>query len=184
MADLISWLYSGTMISKNKTDMMELYVIADEKMMQALRRSIMTRYLSLDDAGYINLNSDETVSLLHRLPSNSGLFRYFVDYWTYSWIQISVSCDLERWDRDGRIPRAFFYQALKRCVKGAVCESGSPDSTYACNYHEHINGDKWESSKSFCSHTLTYTYKLGCGDVQENTFIPNVQRPSHAYYNR
>lgn len=80
MSDLVSWLYSGNTITAEPRELFELYAFADEKMMLAFRRSIMTRLIQFNDPNYEHLE-DDAMSYVKRLPENSGLFRYLVDYW-------------------------------------------------------------------------------------------------------
>ncbi|KAG9665011.1 hypothetical protein KCU95_g7957, partial [Aureobasidium melanogenum] len=149
MSDLVSWLYSGNTITAEPRELFELYAFADEKMMLAFRRSIMTRLIQFNDPGYEHLE-DDAMSYVKRLPENSGLFRYLVDYWVGVWARVPSRTKMEAWDADGRIPRKFFYQALEKFANlsedkrpGNESEDHRTCLARACNYHEHPNELEW-----------------------------------------
>ncbi|KEQ61199.1 uncharacterized protein M437DRAFT_76758 [Aureobasidium melanogenum CBS 110374] len=158
MANLVSWLYSGNTIDFTEYDLLDLYVFADEKMMLAFRRSIMTRLIQFHDPGYEHMEDDLAMPYVKRLPESSGLFRYFIDYWV----------GMAEWDVDGRIPRKFFYEALERF--GSLSEDNHSEAksgdhrtclARACNYHEHVNKTEWRES--------TWEYKnmlQTCADIR------------------
>ncbi|KAH0002353.1 hypothetical protein KCU78_g14403, partial [Aureobasidium melanogenum] len=83
------------------------------------------------------------------LPQDSGLFRYLVDYWVHYGSQNYVS-DIDEFDDDQRIPRAFFNQALTKFAQenkeGYLVNSLSSKECLdiACNYHEHIDFEEWK----------------------------------------
>ncbi|KAI4740055.1 hypothetical protein E4T50_09518 [Aureobasidium sp. EXF-12298] len=152
MSDLVSWLYSGNTITAEPRELFELYAFADEKMMLAFRRSIMTRLIQFNDPGYEHLE-DDAMSYVKRLPENSGLFRYLVDYWVGVWARVPSRTEMEAWDADGRIPRKFFYQALEKFAslsEDRRSENESEDHrtclARACNYHEHPNELEWSEN--------------------------------------
>lgn len=81
MQDLVSWLYSGKILSCTTSPLLKLYVFADEKMMLALRRSIMTRLIYCQDQALDAIRLSDAMPCLKVLPERSGLFRYLVDFW-------------------------------------------------------------------------------------------------------
>ncbi|KAG9675056.1 hypothetical protein KCV03_g2807, partial [Aureobasidium melanogenum] len=152
LADLVSWLYSGITIAVEPDELFELYAFADEKMMLAFRRSIMTRLIEFNDPGQME---EDAMSYVKRLPENCGLFRYLVDYWVGVWAQLPSRSAMEALDADGRIPRKFFYQALEKFV--SLSEKKNRNDYWhpenhraclgiACNYHEHVNTYEWSES--------------------------------------
>lgn len=150
--DLISWLYSGRILSCTTSRLLDNYIFADEKMMLALRRSIMTQLIHCQDQGLDALHLSEAMPCVKVLPQSSGLFRYLVDFWVHYGSQDYVS-EIEEWDDDKRIPRNFFYQALNKFASennsGYLVKS-SPSREclkVACNYHEHTNCREWDHSK-------------------------------------
>jgi len=163
MSELVSWLYSGTITSDEHTDLMKLYVFADEKMMLALRRSIMSRLVQAQ-AYWFRMEVKGAMSYLKRIPQNSGLFRYLVEFWACVWSQTDAALDLANMDDNKRIPRLFFYQALQRLaelVRNRNEKAGPITSSLvtACNFHEHISIDEWEeSTSSGHTHCDLYVY--------------------------
>ncbi|KAH0164502.1 hypothetical protein KCU67_g5116, partial [Aureobasidium melanogenum] len=151
MANLVSWLYSGNTIDYTEYELLDLYVFADEKMMLAFRRSIMTRLIQFHDPSWEHLDVNLAMPYVKRLPENSGLFRYLVDYWVGVWCRVHCRTKMTKWDADGRIPRNFFYQALEKFAslvedKQLGDKSGDHRSCLAraCNYHEHSNQTEWD----------------------------------------
>lgn len=153
MANLVSWLYSGDPVAYTEYELLDLYVFADEKMMLAFRRSIMTRLIKFNDPGYQHLDDDVAMPFVKRLPESSGLFRFLVDYWVGVWGRVDCRTRMAEWDADGRVPRKFFYQALEKFASLVDEPRPRDDSrdhrtclTRACNYHEHPNRTEWERS--------------------------------------
>lgn len=140
---LVSWLYTGNILIASDDDLMGLYVFADEKLMLALRRSIMSRFVGfqIEDSW---LDIGEATSYLKRLPQNSGLFHYLVDHWVGVWSH-------EEYDAvflDG-IPRAFFYKVLAKL--GSIAHESRAPATIPknpCNFHEHADYNEWLQSTS------------------------------------
>ncbi|KAH0337384.1 hypothetical protein KCU81_g8112, partial [Aureobasidium melanogenum] len=131
MANLVSWLYSGNTIDFTEYDLLDLYVFADEKMMLAFRRSIMTRLIQFHDPGYEHMEDD--------LAMPYG--------------RVDGRTKMAEWDVDGRIPRKFFYEALERF--GSLSEDNHSEAksgdhrtclARACNYHEHVNKTEWRET--------------------------------------
>ncbi|CAD0100363.1 unnamed protein product [Aureobasidium mustum] len=83
MQDLISWLYTGKLLSHTTSPLLKFYIFADEKMMLALRRSIMTQLIYCQDQDMDILLLADAMPCLKVLPQNSGLFRYMVDFWVH-----------------------------------------------------------------------------------------------------
>lgn len=169
MRDLVSWLYTGNFTRYESSHFLDLYLFADEKMMLALRRSIMTVFVGVQEVGYKDMDEDETIAFLQQLPATAGLFRYLVDYWVVLWSQGHFDCEVEGMDSEKQIPKAFFYQALRRFSRvassKAVRKSGAEtlltDSmTNACNYHEHVSKEEWKYSES----TVEDEYSISCAD--------------------
>lgn len=168
MADLVAWLYSGNPVTLEPKELFELYAFADEKMMLAFRRSIMTRLIQYHDPGYEHLDDESAMPYVKRLPESSGLFRYLVDYWVGVWARIDCRTEMAEWDADGRIPRKFFYEALEKF--GSLSEDNHSEAksgdhrtclARACNYHEHVNKTEWRES--------TWEYKnmlQTCADIR------------------
>jgi hypothetical protein len=184
MADLISWLYSGTMISRGKTNLMDLYVFADEKMMLAFRRSIMSRLIECHDPENI-IAVEDAIPYIKRLPQHSGLFRYFVDYWAYIWGQGDTKLGMATFDVDKRIPREFFYQVVDKLgsiTKRNNATAGTTTLNSACYYHEHV--DRSELSKSMFPpypHSLTTVLvltRVACGNVVSRPDLQSVSLPT------
>lgn len=151
MSEFISWLYSGNTITTDPNELLELYAFADEKMMLAFRRSIMTRLIDFNELGDLE---EDALTYVKRIPENSGLFRYLVDYWAYVWAQDTSETELAAWDADGRVPKKFFYLALERLAglrgsKNPGDDLGNPRAylKIACNYHEHVDEKEWYQSK-------------------------------------
>jgi hypothetical protein len=146
MKDLVSWLYTGTINGRDEIYLMKLYVFADEKMMLALRRSIMSKIVcSLDLDG--PMGAREALSYLKSLPQNSGLFLYLMDYWAGVWSQTDSRFEMATCDGDKRIPRFFFYELLGKL--SCAIQDGGPKYAVlenACNFHEHLNLDEWKES--------------------------------------
>ncbi|KAG9587572.1 hypothetical protein KCU77_g6852, partial [Aureobasidium melanogenum] len=166
MADIVSWLYSGNPITHEPQELFELYAFADEKMMLAFRRSIMTRLIQFHDPEFEHLDGEIAMPYVKRLPENSGLFRYLVDYWVGVWARTDYRTEMAEWDADGRIPRKFFYAALEKFASLSVeghprKEQGDHRSCLAnvCNYHEHSNRIEWFNT---CKNDPPYkTYYTG-----------------------
>jgi hypothetical protein len=158
MTDLVSWLYSGTIISRVETNLMDLYVFADEKMMLAFRRSIMSRLIECHDPKTGMLAAKDAMPYLNHLPQYSGLFRYLVDYWAYVWSQGNAKSGLATFDVDKRLPRTFFYQVVEKLssmVRSNDTNAGRIALDNACNYHEHGNRSEcYESMLSPYPHSL------------------------------
>ncbi|KAH0362977.1 hypothetical protein KCU65_g7751, partial [Aureobasidium melanogenum] len=154
MQDLVSWLYSGNIITCDSSSLFDLYLFADEKMMLAFRRSIMNRIIHFQDSIYGFLDAKETIPYLKSLPPSSGLFRYIVDHWVYLESRGEDGHDLEDFDDDKQIPREFFYQALRtyaaldRSGTSAKSDASIDCLELACNYHEHANHEEWQNSCS------------------------------------
>jgi hypothetical protein len=146
MRDLVSWLYTGTITACDEIYLMKLYVFADEKMMLALRRSIMSkivRSLDLD----CPMQAQEALPYLKSLPQNSGLFLYLLDHWAGVWSQTDSRFEMAACDSDKRIPRFFFYELLGKL--GCMVQDGGPSIASletACNFHEHLNHEEWNES--------------------------------------
>jgi hypothetical protein len=148
MRNLVSWLYSSTLTDGEECDLTDLYVFADEKMMLALRRSIMSRLIEVHDL-VLPMKAEEVVPYLRRLPQNSGLFRYMVDYFGRVWSTTGTQYEMETLDRDQRLPRAFFYQVVEKLCWMIECGGISTDALKAaCNFHEHVNYFEWVNSMS------------------------------------
>ncbi|KAG9959158.1 hypothetical protein KCU61_g7685, partial [Aureobasidium melanogenum] len=166
MAYIVSWLYSGNPITHEPQELFELYAFADEKMMLAFRRSIMTRLIQFHDPEFEHLDGEIAMPYVKRLPENSGLFRYLVDYWVGVWARTDYRTEMAEWDADGRIPRKFFYAALEKFASLSVeghprKEQGDHRSCLAnvCNYHEHPNRIEWFNT---CENDPPYkTYYTG-----------------------
>ncbi|KAG9568538.1 hypothetical protein KCU71_g3053, partial [Aureobasidium melanogenum] len=157
MTDLVSWLYSDKIIAVDPKELCELYAFADEKMMLAFRRSIMTKLIESNE---LDQMEEDTMSYVKRLPENCGLFRYLVDYWVGVWARTDYRTEMAEWDSDGRIPRKFFYAALEKFAGLSVQdrpreEQGDHKSclAIACNYHEHPNKTEWLET---CLNDLPY----------------------------
>ncbi|KAI4722965.1 hypothetical protein E4T48_00747 [Aureobasidium sp. EXF-10727] len=114
ISNLIMWLYSGNIIATDEGDLFKLYVFADERLMVAFRRSIMTRMIQIQGSDWPELDVMEALPYLNRIPENSGLFRYLVDYWVCNPDSWNYNKDIEDLDEDERIPRAFLYQVMKK----------------------------------------------------------------------
>jgi hypothetical protein len=146
MRDLVSWLYTGTITSLDEIYLMKLYVFADEKMMLALRRSIMSKIVRLLDLD-CPMQAQEALPYLKSLPQNSGLFLYLLDHWAGVWSQTDSRFEMAACDGDKRIPRFFFYELLGKL--SCMVQDGGPSIAvleFACNFHEHLNRDEWNES--------------------------------------
>jgi len=162
MRNLVQWLYTGTLISDDESELAGLYFFADEKMMLAMRRSIMSRMVRFH--GLANgMDSKDAMSYLHRLPQNSDLFRWLVDHFADLWIRSTDSMhDMETLKYDERVPRAFFYQALSRLTT-MVRDGDRYETTLdtPCNFHEHLSQDEWRQSTLA---TCPFTHAYSCAD--------------------
>jgi hypothetical protein len=183
ITDLVSWLYTGRLTSESDDELMDLYVFADEKMMLAFRRSIMSRLIQTQDPVFeFHIEAADALPYLTRLPQNSGLFRYLIDYWAVVWSTTDSNSEMEILDRERRIPRIFFYKVLE--ALGFMLQvSGTPKAYIrsGCNYHEHVNFDEWlESTLPSCSDLLIHVLLLtivACGSES-----PKRNRPTDEYY--
>ncbi|KAH0164302.1 hypothetical protein KCU67_g5214, partial [Aureobasidium melanogenum] len=149
MANFVSWLYSGNTLDVHEFQLLDLYIFADEKMMLAFCRSIMSTIVRFHDFEHEQFDQDKAMPFLKVLPQNSGLFRYLSDYWVGVWGRNPDRSTLGYWDDDDRIPKAFFYNALElfSSQNEGYARAPPPDYTSclkkACNYHEHVDKEEW-----------------------------------------
>lgn len=163
MQNLVGWLYTGTMAWDDLDELLELYVFADQTKILALRRFIMSKIIQDYD-----LDCEDSMPYLERLSHSCGLFRYLVDLWAGKWSQmIDHPYQIEELDGHGRIPRMFFYQALRKLAimvddkEFIMAALKIPD-----NYHEHLNVSEWKTSKSLsCPISLKLVPVLNQGSL-------------------
>jgi hypothetical protein len=181
MADVVSWLYSGTIISEEEIDLMKLYVFADEKMMLAFRRSIMSKLICITSIS-CPMDAEDAIPYLKRLPENCGMFRYLVDFWAGVWCETESVYGMEDMDHDKRIPRTFFYRAMEKLSRIVSYEHTRANTLKAaCNFHEHVNYHEWADSMSLPSsssltHVLVLTKQLVATRPQHRRSRATVQK--------
>jgi hypothetical protein len=181
MADVVSWLYSGTIISEEEIDLMKLYVFADEKMMLAFRRSIMSKLICITSIS-CPMDAEDAIPYLKRLPENCGMFRYLVDFWAGVWCETESVYGMEDMDHDKRIPRTFFYLAMEKLSRIVSYEHTRANTLKAaCNFHEHVNYHEWADSMSLPSsssltHVLVLTKQLVVTRPQHRRSRATVQK--------
>jgi hypothetical protein len=145
---LVCWLYTATIAIEDdeESDVMGLYVFADEKKMLALRRSIMSRIIE-----FSYMDKYEGIRHLKDLREDCGLFRYMVDFFASEWSNGASTEHIANLDDDKGIPRIFFYQALSK-LSDMVDNKDASMATLKvpCNYHEHSDVSEWHVSKSPC----------------------------------
>ncbi|THY17419.1 hypothetical protein D6D00_08503 [Aureobasidium pullulans] len=182
-ADLVSWLYSGQIISSYYSQLFDVYVFADEKKMLALRRSLMSKIVlccnaSHEDSEANEINYfglDDMLPYIYRLPPSCGLFRYLADFYVHHWILMPCDVRFDKEDPDKRIPREFYWYVIKALAadrnrmitpkaSNLLCRCCQHSS---CNYHEHVNGDEWGQT---------------CEEVYEST-PTDINVPGESYYN-
>jgi hypothetical protein len=180
MTDLVSWLYTGRLTSEFDDELMDLYVFADEKMMLAFRRSIMSRLIQTQDPVFeFHIEAADALPYLTRLPQNSGLFRYLIDYWAFVWSTTDSNSEMAILDSERHIPRIFFYKVLE-ALGFIVQNDGAPKAHIrsGCNYHEHVNSDEWlASTLPSCSDSLTHVLLLtivACGSESSKRNMPTA----------
>ena len=178
-ADLVSWLYSGQIISSYYSQLFDIYVFADEKKMLALRRSLMSKIVlccnaSHEDSEANEINYfglDDMLPYIYRLPPSCGLFRYLADFYVHHWILMPCDVRFDKEDPDKRIPREFYWYVIKALAadrnrmitpkaSNLLCRCCQHSS---CNYHEHVNGDEWgQSVLSTSSHIFIIVLTTIC----------------------
>lgn len=156
LALFIGWIYTGVLSDQVSVDgvAMNLYVLAHQLEVLALRRSIMT-YLYIhsndkDTGNDMGLASFESIrTAIEKLPDSAQFLVYQRDHYGNHWYPDSGGRDIDHAAARKAAHPDFLYDVMsyQARLRDKPTEEGCECCKDPCKYHEHDNEAEHEASE-------------------------------------